>query len=260
MTLKTLIVIQARNGSSRLPFKSIMSIAGIPVILHLALRLKANVQSDHKLVVATSTNPEDDLIAHLLRLNHIEYYRGHPTNVLSRFQELECIYRPNYIVRVTGDCPLIDASLPDDLINHMIINSGTDYVSNTLSRTYPHGHDVEAFKASLLQKESFSAFDELSYEHVTPFIYNSVEFRSDNYSMPHQKDFSWMRLTLDYAEDLLFVDKLLEAYLDLNPDFTPLDNLKPYIIQQLLGDPVLTKMHDLCHAKAMMGLANSALK
>ena len=239
-----LIIIQSRNGSTRLPFKSVLSISGFPTLSHVFKRLDKLKDQNSKIIVATSTNLEDDLIEDFCELNNINCYRGHPTNVLSRFQYLANKYNPENIIRITGDCPLINPQLIDKLIVTMK-EKEIDYASNTIERTYPHGFDVEIFKSSLIKEiKNPTDYDK---EHVTPFIYKSEKFKL--FSITNRKNHSSYRLTLDTKCDYLFINKLVKKiFLKTNNYFQVCSSEE--IISLINTDKDLLEMHNKAKNKS----------
>lgn len=239
-----LIIIQSRNGSKRLPFKSVLTLSGYPTLLHIIKRVKLLEDSENKIIVATSQNNEDDIIADLCKTNKINCYRGHPTNVLSRFQHLAKKYNPENIIRVTGDCPLINPIIINQLIS-IIKKKEIDYASNTIQRTFPHGFDVEIFKSSIIKE--FNNPSENDIEHVTPFIYNSKKYKL--FSLIDKNNNSSFRLTLDTKYDYFFINKLIKKiFLRTNNYFQILtaDEIKSIIC----ADVELCEMHQIAKDKS----------
>lgn len=162
-----------------------------------------------KIVVATSTRFEDLAIVSFCDKLGIDSYRGDLNNVLDRFYQTSCQYQPEHIVRLTGDCPLIDVCQLDDLISFYLMRS-CDYVGNFI--------DAEAFSFKTLQ----AAWDEatLSYdlEHVTPYILNHPErFEIIDYRCEHE--LYMYRWWVDEPEDFKFVRAIYEALYPINPEF-----------------------------------------
>ena len=217
-----LAILQARFSSSRLPGKVLKPILGKAMLLHQIERIQHSQMID-KLVVATSTNPSDDNIEKMCLNNNIEVFRGDLDNVLDRFYQAALPYKPENIVRLTGDCPLIDPLIIDNVID-LCIRGEFDYVSNALEPTFPDGLDVEAFKFSALETAWKEAFLPSHREHVTPFIYQNPErFRIDNYR--NNIDLSYLRWTVDLPQDFELVRQIYEALYRQNPKFTTQDIL-----------------------------------
>lgn len=225
-----LIIIQTRNGSRRLPNKSVLSICGQPTILHVVNRLKSVKKA--KIVVATSSSEEDDSICNLCQLHNIDYFRGDRLNVFSRFKEIIKKKNPKYVVRITGDCPLIYSKIIPDMFSIIEENNEIDYISNTLKRTFPQGHDIEIFKSQkFLDKKEPSEYDQ---EHVTPFFYKSEMYRL--YSYENKIDLSGYRITLDLLSDYILLDKIIYKYIRSGNNKSVFDIISPQEIVNIIKD------------------------
>src|SRR6266404_2327957 len=169
--MKTVVVVQARMGSTRFPNKVLRPVAGVPLIELLLSRLSRAKRVD-QIVLATPEDVRNEpLVAHARKLG-FAVYQGSEKDVLDRYYHAASVHKPDAVVRITGDCPLVDPALVDALIGDYE-NGGADYVSNTLAPTYPDGLDVEVFSFAALErawKEADTAFDR---EHVTPYIKSS---------------------------------------------------------------------------------------
>jgi spore coat polysaccharide biosynthesis protein SpsF len=210
--MKVLAITQARTGSSRLPRKVLKTIAGIPLLtLHLERILRA--KKINQLVVATTTDDHDNEIAELVSGMKLPVYRGSMENVLDRFYQAAKAYEPEWVVRLTADCPLIDPVLIDQIIDMALANN-VDYCSNTLNPTFPDGMDVEVFKFSALEKAWKEAISTSDKEHVTPYIhqnssfYHKQPFTSLNFA--HPVDYASVRLTVDEINDYEVIKILIE--------------------------------------------------
>lgn len=212
--MKVLAIIQARLGSTRLPGKVLKEIGDKTLLdIHISRVLKST--KINQLLIATTTSDEDKSIVDNAEKNKLPYYQGSVSNVLDRFYQAAQMYRPQWIVRLTADCPLIDPALIDGIIDCAIKNE-TDYCSNTLNPTYPDGMDVEVFKFSALEKAWNEAKLDSEKEHVTPYIYKNSTFNNKNifssFSYENNENYSHVRLTVDELSDLetikLLVDKL----------------------------------------------------
>ena len=210
--MKVLAITQARTGSSRLPGKVLKTIEGKPLLtLHLERILGA--KKINQLMVATTTAHQDDEIAELVSKLNLPVYRGSVENVLDRFYQAAKAYQPEWLVRLTADCPLIDPLLIDEIIDMALVNN-VDYCSNTLKPTFPDGMDVEVFKFSALEKAWNEATSTSDKEHVTPYIhqnssfYNKEPFTSLNYTNPI--DYASVRLTVDENKDYEVIKALIK--------------------------------------------------
>lgn len=216
--MKTVIVVQARMTSTRLPGKVMMPLAGQPMLARMAERLRRATMTD-ELVIATTTNATDDVIAGLCLQQDLACYRGSEHDVLSRYAGAAQTHGADLVVRVTADCPLLDAELVDRMIATYKENACTcDYLSNMLEPTFPYGMAVEVFPNSILQAAHAEATQDAEREHVTPFIYwNPQRFRL--MAFRHQTDLSRHRWTVDTAEDYALVKMLFDSLYPANPAF-----------------------------------------
>jgi spore coat polysaccharide biosynthesis protein SpsF len=213
MDVKTILITQARLGSTRLPGKVLKEIDGKSLLqIHLE-RLSKCKKVDH-IVVATTTNDDDDIIYRKSLEWGFNVYRGSENDVLDRFYNSVKIPNPKWVVRVTSDCPLIDPELVDDVIEFVELNN-KDYGSNTLIQHFPDGQDVEVFKFSALKTAWESATLNSDREHVTPFIRRNSDFMgSDLFSSinyPCDHDYSKIRMTVDEINDFELVSKLVNS-------------------------------------------------
>lgn len=206
-------IIQARMSSSRLPGKSLLKINGEPCIEKVINRVKKS-KYINKLWVACSKHLSDDVLSNYLKLLNVNIFRGSLNNVLSRYISIARMENADYVVRITGDCPLIDHLVIDELIKK-ITEENLDYVSNTIIRTFPDGLDVEVFKASAMYEGEEFANDFMK-EHVTPYISGKLKkyMPSGNFKrkqIKYHKDLSKFRLTLDRREDLKLLNILFKT-------------------------------------------------
>jgi spore coat polysaccharide biosynthesis protein SpsF len=214
--MKILGVLQARFSSSRLPGKVLSPLAGQPMLLRQIQRVRrANLL--HEIVVATSTLAEDDPIADLCDANRIACFRGSLSNVLDRVTQTARAHSADWVVRLTGDCPLIDPDVIDAVIAQAVGNP-CDYASNAICPTFPDGLDVEVLTMEALETAWREATLLSEREHVTPFIHKQPSrFRILHYK--HDKDLSTMRWTVDEPEDMEFVRAIFDRLHTQNPDF-----------------------------------------
>ena len=142
--MRTVAIIQARCNSIRFPNKVLREVVSKPLISLLITRLSAAVLLD-EIVLATTTNPGDDKLAEIAEGMGINCYRGEENDVLARYLEASRLFGADVVVRITGDCPLIDADLVDQVITEFLERK-VDYCSNSWPPTYPDGLDVEVFQ------------------------------------------------------------------------------------------------------------------
>lgn len=213
-------VLQARVSSTRLPGKVLKPIMGEPMILRQIERIK-RVNSIDKLVIATSKDNTDLPLAELCERHGINCFRGELDDVLDRFYHVAKLYNAEHIVRLTGDCPLADPQLIDQVIAYYL-SGDFDYVSNTLEPTYPDGLDVEVFRFSSLEQAWKEAVLPSQREHVTPFLYHQVgRFKIGSYK--NEVDLSGLRWTVDEVADFKLISKIYEVLYAINPHFTTAD-------------------------------------
>jgi len=221
------IIVQARMGSTRLPGKILKPIMGRPMLSYLVERLR-RVQSIHHLIIASTINPEDDVIEAFCKKEHISIYRGSENDVLDRYYQTCCKYPAKIIVRITSDCPLIDPSIIDQAINLLREKSPKlDYVSNTQLRTFPRGMDVEVFYFDTLKIAAKETKSKSDREHVTPYIYKhpNLFYLANFIYMP---DASKYRLTVDTIEDFTLINSIFETLYPHNKNFTLSDILHAF--------------------------------
>lgn len=205
-----LAILQARTSSSRLPNKVIKEVCNQPIIAFEISRILQSKKID-KLVLATSTNSEDDILETIAKQCNIDCFRGNLNNVLSRYYFCAKKYQASHIVRLTGDCPIIDPQVIDSTIS-LHLQTQADYTSNALPmhRTFPDGLDTEVMTFSALEKAYQNATTKEELEHVTYYIYTHPEnFKIKSYK--NDIDYSSIRWTLDYQEDFTLLKKIIET-------------------------------------------------
>lgn len=215
--MTTLLIVQARMTSTRLPGKVLLPLAGEPMLTRLIERLRRVEQSDG-IVIATTANASDDPIAALCAQLGVPCHRGSEHDVLSRYADAARLHGADVVVRITSDCPLIHPALVDQVIA-AYEEGDSDYVSNMLPPTWPYGMAVEVFSAEALQQAHAEATQPAEREHVTPFLYWHPErYRLRNVASP--VDLSHHRWTVDTPEDYELVRRLFETLHPINPEFT----------------------------------------
>lgn len=218
-----LAILQARVSSSRLPGKVLKPLLGVPMLLRQIERLQ-KVRKIDRLLVATSVELSDDLIETLCEEHAVECHRGSLNDVLDRFYQAARTFNPEYVVRLTADCPLADPALIDDVIDFSV-GGGFDYASNAIQATFPDGLDVEIFRFSCLEQAWREATLPSQREHVTPFIHQQqLRFKIGHYKNP--TDLSQLRWTVDEPKDFELVTMIYEALYAKNSDFTTQDILE----------------------------------
>ena len=216
MTVRTIAIIQARMGSTRLPGKVLAEIGGASMLAQVVRRLRA-ARRVGEVVVATSTGLDDDaVVTEAVRLG-VGVHRGSPGDVLARFRGAARASRADVIVRVTADCPLLDTGVVDRVIGALA--GGVDYVSNTHERSYPRGLDVEVLHRDTLERIARLGTSAAAREHVTAFVMEQPAlFRVAQ--VVAERDDSDLRWTVDTADDLALV-RALYAELGLGAGARP---------------------------------------
>ncbi len=218
-----LAILQARVSSTRLPGKVLKPLLGLPMIIRQVERVRRASLID-ELVVATSIESSDDELEQVCLKNDIACFRGSLDDVLDRFYQAAARFQPEYVVRLTGDCPLADP----DIINQVIKlcrDGDFDYASSALEPTFPDGLDAEAFRFSALA----SAWEEATLpshrEHVTPYIYtNPLMYRIGSFK--GLEDISYLRWTVDEPVDFELVRRIYESLYPTNNSFDTQDILE----------------------------------
>jgi len=208
MKNKVVAIVQARMGSVRFPGKVMQSLANKTVIEILISRLKKAKRID-QIVVATTTENSDDPLATLLESKKISVVRGDRDDVLGRYVKAAKKTKAGVVVRITGDCPMVDSELVDALVADYQ-KGGADYVSNINPPSFPDGLDIEVFSYEALLKANARVKQKKQREHVTPFLRNNDLFRRRNVS--HSKDLSLYRWTVDEPTDLALIRKIFEYF------------------------------------------------
>ncbi len=207
-------ILQVRYSSLRLPKKALKTILGKPMLLHQIERLQ-NCKMIDKIVVATSVEKSDDIIEHTCFNNDIEVFRGDLNNVLNRFYQCAKLFPSEHIVRLTGDCPLVDWMLIDQMIQYCLEHD-FDYVKTSLK--FPDGLDAEIMTMDALKEAKSNAFLPSELEHVTQYIVNRPEY-FNNGIYQFNKDLSHLRWTVDEPEDFILVQKIYQYLYRKNPVF-----------------------------------------
>jgi len=221
-----------------------LPILGKPLLIRMLERVQA-AKFIGRLVVATSTNKDDDEIENICSNENIFCFRGHLTDLLDRHYQVAKLYNADAVVKIPSDCPLIDPSVIDRVLDHYVKSDKFDLVSNLHPATYPDGNDVEIMSFSALECAWKDAVKDYEREHTTPFIWEHDDhFAIGNVEWETGLDYSAShRWTIDFPEDYEFIRKVYEELYPENKAFglTDILNLlqrKPEIAeinQQYLG-------------------------
>lgn len=216
-------ILQARMSSTRLPGKVLRTVLGRPLLALQLERVRRSLRIE-RLIVATSDRDEDAPVAGLAAAEGVDCFRGSLDDVLDRFYRAALPSKPQYVVRLTGDCPLADPAIIDSVIE-LCERGGYDYASNALRPTFPDGLDVEVVRFRCLEEAWREARLPSEREHVLPFVHR----RPDRYKigiLQNDVDLSRLRWTVDEPEDLELVTRIYEALYAGNPAFSTADVLR----------------------------------
>lgn len=206
--MKVVAIVEARMTSTRLPGKVLMEVLHVPMLGRLVHRLK-QVSLIHEIVIATTINRDDDEICQLASKYGVNFYRGSENDVMTRVLEAGLKYNAEVIVEITGDCPIVDIEIIEDVILQYI-NGDYDYVSNANVRSFPDGMDVQVFGIDTLSDSHKATTDMLHREHVTLHIrQNPEKYRLLNIIAKDEYHFPDLGLTLDTPEDFTLLKEII---------------------------------------------------
>lgn len=215
--MKIQVFLQARLGSARLPKKVLLKVLGKSIIELTVERLR-RVQGLHSVVLVTGPKEKNEELVQEAERIGIPYFCGEEENVLDRFYQAAKVFEPDIIIRVTGDCPLIDANLIQEGLK--VFQEGNyDIVANTRVRTYPDGMDFEVFSAKALE----TVWNNVKDIHPTKYMLHEPRFRVKD--IQRHPNLSHIRLTLDYQEDFTVIETIYEHLYPKTPNFSLADIL-----------------------------------
>ena len=222
------VIVQARMGSNRLPGKVMMDIVGKPLLWHIVNRLEY-CKLLNKIVVATGSGEENNVIEELCKQYSIDYYRGSEDDLIDRYYQTSKLFNADIIVRIPADCPLVDPEIVDMVVDFALKNiSSYEYVNNSRPHvTYPHGLDVEIFSFCLLEKLWREIKDPFRREWFTTVIFENPDIYK-MFCLENDVDLSHLRLTVDYKEDLELVRYIFQNLYTDNVCFFLKDILELY--------------------------------
>ncbi len=211
--------IEARMTSSRLPGKVMLEAAGHPMLWHLVQRLRA-VPQIQEICIATTTNGADDLLAEFASEHGVRCHRGSEDDVLQRVLDAARSVGAGTIVEITGDCPIIDPEIVEQVIETYRAND-CDYAANVHVRSYPDGMDTQVFDVETLARSAAMTDDPLDREHVSLHIRNHADlFRPVHIVAPRSCRWPELGLTLDESEDFDLLRNVIEHFLPQQPLFS----------------------------------------
>lgn len=210
--MKVLCIVQARMGSERLPGKVIKPILGKPMILHTLNRLSKS-KYINELVLATSDLEKENELVEVVKEANYNVFRGSENNVLSRYKKTSDLFEGDIIIRVTGDCPVIDPIIVDNVISYFIMNE-YDYVRLDVPDTFIRGFDVEVFSKEALNRTFKLAKEDRHREHVTLYMYENKDQFKIGYVKGEELYNKNYRLCVDTREDFKLITKIYEHFKD----------------------------------------------
>lgn len=206
--MRVVALVQARMGSTRLPGKVMKPVGGIPMIELLLSRL-ARAKEVEQIVVATSVDVRNQpLLEHVRRLGYA-CEQGSENDVLDRFVQAARAHQAEVVVRITGDCPLVDSELVDEAIRRFK-SARVDYFSNITPPTYPDGLDIEVCTLKALERASQETSKLFDREHVTSYLREPGRFNTAD--MQHSQDLSALRWTVDEPADFTVIEKVFQHF------------------------------------------------
>ncbi len=208
-------------SSTRLPGKVMLPLLGKPLLIRMIERV-ISAQHVGDVIIATSTNPDDDEIEKLCVQNNLICFRGHLTDLLDRHYQVAKQFNADAVIKIPSDCPLIDPKVIDKVIEHYVSSDQFDFVSNLHPATYPDGNDVEIFSFESLECAWKDATKDYEREHTTPFIWEHQDvFSVGNVTWETGYDYSSThRWTIDFPEDYEFIRKVYDELYSTNPAFS----------------------------------------
>lgn len=232
---KVLTIIQARTGSTRLPSKVLLDLAGKTALEHVIYRIQQSKLTS-QIIVATTIKREDLAIVKLCADLGVSVYCGCEEDPLDRYYQAARLFGGSHIVRIKADCPLIDAEVVDEAIQ-LHLSSGADYTGNTLQRTYPVGQDVEVLTKQALGRVWRSANLFSEREHITIYIPKHPELFHIQH-LKYRENFCAKRWTMDTPEDYELLSTIFKNLYPVNPAFSMGD-----VLDFLSKNPELEKLN-----------------
>ncbi|WP_129242326.1 aminotransferase class III-fold pyridoxal phosphate-dependent enzyme [Achromobacter veterisilvae] len=206
--MKIVAIVQARMGSTRLPNKVMKLIGGTPMIELLLARLSHSQEIDEIVVATSNTRQNDPLVSHVRALGY-QCHQGSEEDVLDRYYQTARASLATTVVRITGDCPLMDPALVDQMIREYKA-AGVDYFSNVNPPTYPDGLDIEVFSFAVLERAAKDASEPFDREHVTPYL--RVSNRFSQASAQGEENLSGLRWTVDEPADFDVISQVFAHF------------------------------------------------
>lgn len=223
--MKIVVVIQARMGSTRLPGKILMPMGNTDNLTYVVERCN-KIIGINEVIVATSSLPQDDVVEEWCESNEIKCYRGSEDDVLTRFIQAAKPYNPDYVIRVTADCPFLDYEMASEMVA-LIRKEKVDIID--LEGSIPRGLAVEIISYKALQYIHYKGLEKRHREHVTYYAYEfKKEFTRTSYIIDSTSKESSLRITLDTDEDYKLLTQIAKQFNDI---FVSSKDVVKYLLQ-----------------------------
>ena len=245
---RVVATIEARMSSSRLPGKVLKKIGKFPSLELQVKRMRKSIFID-EIVIATTKNKADDSIENFCKKINCKVFRGSENDVMERILHAAKSEYADIQVQITGDCPLIDSKIIDDLVRLIMSIQYLDFVYNEIERSFPVGLDCRVFKVSALEKANQLCKDHIHRVHGSTFMYigeGKKFFKSKNFLAPKKLHLPKWRWTLDTKEDLKFFRTLAKHF---NGDLSDLNSVA--IIEWLKLNPQIAKINQHIKQKTL---------
>lgn len=228
--MKIGVIIQARTSSSRLPRKVLkpLPFGSDTCVLQQVIRRVSKSKLIDEIIIATSTNDEDQEIVDVAKKENVLYYQGSLDNVLERYYNAATLNDLDIIVRITSDCPCVDFEIIDEVIQYHIDNVA-DYTSNSLIESFPRGIDCEVINFEVLKEAYLNATEKYEKEHVTPYIYKSHPEKYKISKFVGKSNNSDIRITLDTPQDYSLLCTVYDELYEENNYFLLSDILELFV-------------------------------
>lgn len=233
---KVIAIIQVRMGSTRLEKKALIDINGKPCLWQIFNRL-SKAKSVNQVVVATSISPDCYPIEEFCSKEGIPIYRGSEEDLVDRLYQTAVRFGGDVLIRITGDCPLVDPEIVDKTVS-LFFKGDFDYFNNCIEPSFPHGLDVEVFSFKAL-KDAWENISDSKLRALGTFCLYHNNSKNKIGTFKNEKDFSHIRITLDYEEDLKLLREIFRNLAPENEIFCMEE-----IIKFLSENPELNKINE----------------
>lgn len=243
--MRIVAIVQAHMGSTRLPGKVLLDLGGRTMLARVVRRAQRAKLIDEVTVACSTERPDDAIVEECARLG-VRVHRGNDSDVLDRYHGATDAFQPDVVVRITSDCPLIEPEISGRVITRFL-ESGADYASNTIERSYPRGLDTEVCKRACLDRAWAEAKEPYQRVHVTPYFYQNPQLFKI-VQVRGETDLNELRWTVDTPEDYQFISKIY-SHFGGDDNFSWLD-----VLSLLKSKPELEEINRHIRQKALREL------